>query len=107
MLENRAAHRLIYAAQCARRTGTVPLDENTAPQPLPVVGDAAVDTVLQRAVDDGVITEVEAELIGRTRMDSEVMAKAASAVGMSTRTAFRHRAAAERRLVAALNITDA
>ncbi|MEV0604252.1 hypothetical protein AB0I82_33835 [Streptomyces sp. NPDC050315] len=99
---DRAAHRLLYAARRDRRRVVVPLDENTMWQRLPVVGDAPVFAVLERAVQADVLTEEEAELIARTRLERQVMAKVAAAVGMSVRAAFRRRAAAEQRLVQAL-----
>ncbi|MFE3182087.1 hypothetical protein ACFXKR_14635 [Streptomyces violascens] len=99
---DRAAHRLLYAAQRTRRIEAVTLDENAVPQPLPAHGKAEVFAVLERAVRAGVLTEREAELIAQTRLERQVMAKAASTVGMSVRAAFRHRAAAEQRLAAAL-----
>ncbi|MFC7305101.1 hypothetical protein ACFQVC_12825 [Streptomyces monticola] len=103
---DRAAHRRLYAAQRTRRTAPLPLDENSVPQPLPASGAAAMCAVLQRAVHEKVLTEAEAELIARTRVERQVMAKAAAAVGMSARSAFRHRAAAEERLAAALAAQD-
>jgi hypothetical protein len=103
---DRAAHRLLYAAQRARRTAHLPLDESTVPQALPAGGQAEVYAVLERVVEAGLLTEEEAELIAQTRLEREVMAKAASAVGMSVRSAFRRRAAAEQRLAAALGNGD-
>ncbi|MFD9817529.1 hypothetical protein [Streptomyces violascens] len=99
---DRAAHRLLYAAQRTRRIEAVALDENAVPQPLPARGMAEVFAVLERATRAGVLTEKEAELIALTRLERQVMAKAASTVGMSVRAAFRHRASAERRLAVAL-----
>ncbi|TGA85870.1 hypothetical protein [Streptomyces sp. MZ04] len=100
---DRAAHRLLYAAQRARRTVLVPLDENTAgASPLPARGTAEVFAVLERAVDAGVLVREEAELIAQTRLERAVMAQAASVAGMSVRTAFRRRADAEQRLALAL-----
>ncbi|MFE2515967.1 hypothetical protein [Streptomyces mirabilis] len=99
---DRAAHRLIYATQRARRTATVPLDENVIPIRQLSHGSAEVFAVLERAVNAGVVTKEEAELIAQTRLERQVMAKAAGAVGMSVRAAFRRRAAADQRLAAAL-----
>ncbi|QIY94444.1 hypothetical protein HEP87_10965 [Streptomyces sp. S1D4-11] len=79
----RAAHRLIYAAQRARRTATVPLDENVVPLHLASPGSAEVFAVLERAANARIITKEEAELIAQTRLERQVMAKAASAVGLS------------------------
>ncbi|MGW8729936.1 hypothetical protein ACWGNF_28370 [Streptomyces sp. NPDC055808] len=103
---DRAAHRLLYAAQRTRRIEAVALDEHAVPQPLPARGMAEVFAVLERAVRAGVLTEKEAELIAQTRLERQVMAKAASTVGMSVRAAFRHRAAAEQRLAAALAVQE-
>lgn len=99
---DRAAHRVLYAAQRARRVVQVPLDEHAVGCPAPSSGVADAFAVLERAVAAGVLGPVEAELIGRTRLERQVMAKAAGAVGVSVRAAFRRRAAAEERLVAAL-----
>ncbi|MFD4644753.1 hypothetical protein [Streptomyces sp. NPDC058441] len=99
---DRAAHRLLYAAQRARRTAPVPLDENTVARPLPVGGHAEVFEVLERAVGAGVLGKEEAELIAQTRLERRLMAQAANEVGMSVRAAFRRRSAAEQRLAAAL-----
>ncbi|MFE2964353.1 hypothetical protein ACFXKC_11895 [Streptomyces sp. NPDC059340] len=99
---DRAAHRRIYAAQRARRTATVPLDENVIPLHLASPGSAEVFAVLERAANAGIITKEEAELIAQTRLERQVMVKAASAVGLSVRAAFRRRAAAEQRLATAL-----
>ncbi|MER6385010.1 hypothetical protein ACWDBP_00095 [Streptomyces sp. NPDC001233] len=99
---DRAAHRLVYAAQRARRAAVVPLNEETVPQPVSRGGSAEVFAVLEKAVHAGVLGEEEAELIAQTRVERQVMAKAAEAVGMSVRAAFRRRSAAEQRLAAAL-----
>ncbi|MFE9574646.1 hypothetical protein ACFYMW_40125 [Streptomyces sp. NPDC006692] len=99
---DRAAHRLLYAAQRTRRTEVLPVDENAVPQPLPARGMAEVFAVLERAVRAGILAEEEAELIAQTRLERQVMARAAAAMGMSVRSAFRRRAAAEQRLAAAL-----
>ncbi|MEV5942824.1 hypothetical protein [Streptomyces sp. NPDC051994] len=99
---DRAAHRLLYAAQRTRRTEVLALDENAVPQPLPARGTAEVFAVLERAVRAGILAEEEAELIAQTRLERQVMAKAAATVSMSVRSAFRRRAAAEERLAAAL-----
>lgn len=93
----RAAHRLIYAAQRARRTTTVPLDENMVPLHLASPDSAEVFAVLERAANARIITKEEAELIAQTRLERQVMAKATSAVGTSVRAAFGRRAAAGRR----------
>ncbi|MFJ8313449.1 MULTISPECIES: hypothetical protein [unclassified Streptomyces] len=103
---DRAAHRLLYAAQRTRRTEAMPVDENAVPQPLPVRGMAEVFAVLERAVRAGILADEEAELIAQTRLERQVMAKAAATVGMSVRAAFRRRAAAEQRLAAALAMQE-
>ncbi|MCX5529829.1 hypothetical protein OG785_04545 [Streptomyces sp. NBC_00006] len=99
---DRAAHRLLYATQRARRTPVVALEEDTVGAPCTVPGTGEVIAVVERAATAGVLSEVEAELITLTRLERQSMAKAASAVGMSVRSAFRHRAAAEQRLAAIL-----
>ncbi|MER5540992.1 hypothetical protein ABT072_00580 [Streptomyces sp. NPDC002589] len=99
---DRAAHRLVYAAQRARRSVVVPLNEESVPQHRAAGGAAEVFAVLEKAVDAGVLGTEEAELIAQTRLERQVMAKAAAAVGMSVRAAFRRRSAAEQRLAAAL-----
>ncbi|MCX4834256.1 MULTISPECIES: hypothetical protein [unclassified Streptomyces] len=100
---DRAAHRLLYAAQRSRRAPVVSLEENTVGAPLYGTGGMAeVIAVVERAVAAGVLSELEGELVTQTRLEKRPMAKAASAVGVSVRSAFRHRAAAEERLAAAL-----
>ncbi|MFJ8955081.1 hypothetical protein ACIRO1_33790 [Streptomyces sp. NPDC102381] len=100
---DRAAHRMLYGAQRSRRAPVVPLEENTVGAPLYGTGGMAeVIAVVERAVAAGVLSALEAELVTQTRLEKQPMAKAASAVGVSVRSAFRHRAAAEERLAAAL-----
>lgn len=99
---DRAAHRLVYAALRERRTGGVPLDEATAPCPLPATGVVEVYAVLQRAVNAAVLDEAEADLIARTRLDGEGVPACAARSRMSARQLYRKRAAAEQRLVNAI-----
>lgn len=61
------------------------------------------DVVLARAVRAGVITGVEAELIGATRMEDTTVAAWADAVGWTRKAAYERRRLAEARLVAAMN----
>lgn len=60
------------------------------------------DIVLARAVRAGVITAVEAEYIGRTRLEERNLAEVGAELGLATTTLFDRRAAAEARLVEAL-----
>lgn len=100
---DRVAHRVVYAALTARRTAPVPLDEELTVQPVQFGGsDAQVYAVLDRAVENGVLSELEAELIGAMRLEKKSAASCAQTFGMSVRTVFRRRSEAEQRLVEAL-----
>lgn len=57
------------------------------------------DIVLARAIADGVLTRVEADLIGRTRLEGDSLASWAKAHGVCYSTANNARWRAERRLV--------
>ena len=61
------------------------------------------DLVLARAVRAGVITSVEAELIGATRLEDATVAAWADAAGWTRKAAYERRRVAEARLVAAIN----
>lgn len=61
------------------------------------------DVVLARAVRAGVITGVEAELIGATRMEDTTLAAWADAAGWTRKATYERRRLAEARLVAAMN----
>ena len=60
------------------------------------------DFVLARAVRAGVITVQEAEYIGRTRLEERGLEDVGAELGVHPVTLFRHRRAAENRLVQAL-----
>lgn len=60
------------------------------------------DLILARAVRAGVITAGEAELIGATRLEDTTLADHADATGQPRWAAYKRRAAAEERLVAAI-----
>jgi hypothetical protein len=59
--------------------------------------------VLARAVRGGVISGVEAELIGATRLEDTTVAAWADAAGWTRKAAYERRRGAEARLVAAIN----
>jgi hypothetical protein len=61
------------------------------------------DFVLAAAVNGGVITAAEAQLIGDTRLDGIRLEDAAAARGIRRNTLLARRSRAERRLVAGLN----
>jgi hypothetical protein len=61
------------------------------------------DVVLARAVRGGVITGVEAELIGATRLEDTTVAAWADVAGWTRKAAYERRRGAEARLVAAIN----
>lgn len=95
---DRAAHRLVYAAMRERRLRPQPLEEQTVPVALPCGSQTQVFTVLERAMEAGVITAAEASLIAATRLDGQSPKECAHDAGISTRTLYRNRAAAEQRL---------
>lgn len=68
--------------------------------PPPPVGHP--DLVLARAVRAGVLTALEAELIGATRLESTTLAAWADAAGVARKAAYERRALAEAKLVAAI-----
>ncbi|RFU88287.1 hypothetical protein DY218_02465 [Streptomyces triticagri] len=100
---DRAAHRVLYAVQRDRRMRTTASLEDCANEmPVTRSSSSEVYDVLDRAVQAGVITALEAELIAVTRLDGESAKSCAQQVGTSVRSVFRNRSAAEQRLSAAL-----
>ena len=108
----RIVHRLRWAAY---RTGRRLLDQQRDEQmanrgrfessvPHPPWGHP--DLVLVRAVDAGVITAGEADLISSTRLDGMDLTTAATALGIGYSAVAQRRHRAERRLVAALVAGD-
>ncbi|MBT8226734.1 MAG: hypothetical protein HKP61_05445 [Dactylosporangium sp.] len=71
----------------------------SAPPPAP---GGHPDFVLARAVRAGVISALEAELIGATRLEDIPIAEYATRAGLSRWAAYKTRARAEERLVAAI-----
>ncbi|MBV9163797.1 MAG: hypothetical protein JO281_20105 [Pseudonocardiales bacterium] len=63
------------------------------------------DLVLARAVAEGVLTRIEADLIGSTRLEGMPLAEWAQAHGAGLKTTYSTRERAERRLVAYLRET--
>ncbi|GAA1926121.1 hypothetical protein [Streptantibioticus ferralitis] len=98
---DRAAHRLIRAAQ--RRQDTRDGREVTTDTPpvaaAPAASTADEYTVLWQAVRNQVIAPDDADLIARTRLDQTPVEAIAAERGVSRRTIFRQRAAAEKTLV--------
>lgn len=84
--------------------------ELTAPVCAPLCSESAApapvarhpDILLARAVRLGVITGDEAEYIGRSYLEDTPIAEIVAWAGISRATFFRHRAAAETRLIAAI-----
>ncbi|MBN1172665.1 MAG: hypothetical protein JXA67_10875 [Micromonosporaceae bacterium] len=107
--EPRVAQRLCSAALVAARarlraveparTEVATHAPSSAPPPAP---GGHPDFVLARAVRAGVISGFEAELIGATRLEDTPIAEYATRVGISRWAAYKTRARAEERLVAAI-----
>lgn len=94
-----------YAA--VRKSRRRELANSAAWEELPVEVPASVpvghpDILLARAVRAGVLTEREAEFIGRSYLEQTPTAQVAAWAGVSRRTFFRMRRAAEVKLAAAL-----
>ncbi|MEU7487551.1 hypothetical protein [Streptomyces sp. NPDC042319] len=103
-----AAHRLAYAARrrVQREDGEAAVHLGRLQTPSTVgESEAGVDehTVLARAVRAEVLDVSDARLIARTRLNGELMQCLAAERGVSVRQLYRHRATAERILVAHLN----
>ncbi|MFI9559143.1 RNA polymerase sigma factor [Nonomuraea endophytica] len=95
----------------ARRAGerARKLAESTAGRPLPVTVSVPPkppwghpDFVLFDAVAKGVVSELDAELIGRTRLEERTLADAAAELGLSEEAAKKRRQRAEPVLCAAV-----
>lgn len=99
---DRAAHRLVYATLRERRLRARALEEQRVPLTLPGGSHTQVYAVLERAAAAQIITAAEAELIAATRLDGQRARQCAQSAGISTRTLFRNRSAAEQRLTKAL-----
>jgi hypothetical protein len=98
-----AAHtyaRSVLRAQEAAASGEVNFAPGSAMPPPPC---GHPDVVLARAVRCGVITHVEAELIGATRLEDTTLAAWADAAGWTRKAAYERRSLAEARLVAAIS----
>jgi hypothetical protein len=109
---DRAGHRAVYRARTAH-LDHAPLDDTTL-EGLPAVPDCVLPaagaegevrdeyTVLWEAVQQRVVDRHGADLIVRTRLDGEAINELAKERGVSPRTLFRQRSAAEARLGEAL-----
>lgn len=113
---SRVAQRLCSAATVTARAQLRDSEPNrakvTGPGPVstpPPTPPGHPDFVLARAVAAGVITTREADVIGATRLEDEPIADYADRVGLGTWAAYKARARAEERLVAAIrsgHLTD-
>lgn len=88
------------AARAALRTDEPP---RTGPGGTLVIAGGHPDFVLARAVVAGVITAVEAELIGATRLEGVSVAGYAQRLGKHPKAIYKARDRAEARLVAAVH----
>jgi hypothetical protein len=95
---DRAMHRIVYRV-FAEAGRNAPLN-HAVPPPRPF---GHPDFVLRQAVTDGVISESDAELIGRTRLEGIHPARLAVEYGITLRQVFRRRARAEEHLATALH----
>jgi hypothetical protein len=98
-----AAHthaRSVLRAQEAAASGEVNFAPGSAMPPPPC---GHPDVVLARAVRSGVVTHVEAELIGATRLEETTVAAWADSAGWTRKAAYERRSLAEARLVAAIS----
>ena len=107
---DRAAHRHVYAAHRHARIAAVRRGADlsawpAAPEALVGAGDEY--EVLARAVQAGVVTCREAQVIGRSRLEGESMTTLAFERRMSRRHLYRYRADAESRLAAFLKDSSA
>lgn len=103
---DRSMHRLLYAARRRMRREHSDLAAHVGRLCIatpPSESDAGDEyAVLQRAVKARVVDLAEAQLIARTRLHGEAMQSLADERGISVRQLYRHRCAAEQRLVACL-----
>jgi hypothetical protein len=100
-------HRLVHAAlRERRRAAGAPWGEAGARSAgaLSLPGAARAYAVVERAVEAGVLTPAEGELITRTRLDGERVTSVAARQGISSRQLCLRRSAAERRLAEALRV---
>lgn len=99
----RVVQRLLSATFTAARAA-LRADEPRTPVELPVPpsGVGHPDFVLARAVTTGVITSVEADLIGATRLEGMSVADYAARLGKAPKAVYKARDRAEARLVAAV-----
>jgi hypothetical protein len=109
---DRLLNRLYWAAERAGRRrraqettaaerGGRDLPSSTAPRP----PSGHPDLVLAAAVRDGVLTQLQAELIGQTRLDRRPLREVAAEFGLTYEQLRRRRRTGERNLVAALTTT--
>ncbi|MEU1627068.1 hypothetical protein ABZ746_17445 [Streptomyces sp. NPDC020096] len=99
---DRAAHQMIRADR-PRRVREVTTDLPPITPALPSAGSCGDEyTVLWQAVRDQIVTPDDADLIARTRLDLASVDAIAMERGVSRRTIFRQRAAAEKSLGEAL-----
>ncbi|MET9296877.1 hypothetical protein [Streptomyces sp. NPDC003077] len=101
---DRAAHRQLRqtrARHVGRGGGEVVTDLPPL-APAPAGSDRDEYTVLWQAVGDQIVTPEDADLIARTRLDLTPVDEIAAERGVSRRTVFRQRAAAEQSLGQAL-----
>lgn len=87
--------------ECAMRGGGWPVASMAPPVPV-----AHPDLVLARAVDRGVISVAEAEVIGATRLEGMLLRQVAAVRNESVDVVKYRRARGERRLVAAIRRQD-
>jgi len=96
-----AAYRCGHAALSEALGGPTPTGLGSRSCP-PIQPWGHPDLVLARAVAEGVLTRIEADLIGATRLEEMPLADWARARGVGLKTTYSTRERAERRLVAYL-----
>jgi hypothetical protein len=100
-----AAYRCGHAALSEALGGPTPTGLGSRSCP-PIQPWGHPDLVLARAVAEGVLTRIEADLIGATRLEEMPLADWARARGVGLKTTYSTRERAERRLVAYLRETS-
>jgi hypothetical protein len=100
-----AAYRAGLDARNAAMDGPTPRPPGFYSQP-PPRPFGHQDLVLVRAVTEGVVTEIEAALIGTTRLEPVTLSEWAAAFGVSYAQVQRARLRAEQRLAAWLGVAD-
>jgi DNA-directed RNA polymerase specialized sigma24 family protein len=102
----RPAHRVALSARRHEQQAPIPTEDSGQQEALDAGVQASPDLLLVSAVRVGVLSQAEARLIARTRLENTPLAEVAEQAGVPYKTLAKRRERAEARLIAAVRSGD-